>query len=235
MTPTAFLAIEPLGHLIERTTALLDVAATTGLDLLLAGVVLLFGWGVATLFARVTLAFLRVFPFNPAVRALLTAGGEPLRHEPAAVASWAVYWTVLVLVLSLALQLVGVQVLAPVAERLAEVLPRVVVAAVVLAAGIAGAMALGAITRRFFQTGNLAGARLRGQIVTWTLTGFAVLLALEQLGFAAQFVMTVGLLAVGALALALGLAFGLGCRDLARDFVVEFLRSLEDERGGRPS
>jgi hypothetical protein len=34
--------------------------------------------------------------------------------------------------------------------------------------------------------------------------------------------------------LGLALAFGLGCRDLARDFVVEYLRSLDRDEPPRP-
>jgi hypothetical protein len=53
------------------------------------------------------------------------------------------------------------------------------------------------------------------------------LLAMEQLGLAAQFALWVVLILVGALALAVALAFGLGCRELARDLVVEFFRREE--------
>jgi hypothetical protein len=71
--------------------------------------------------------------------------------------------------------------------------------------------------------------------VTVLFSLFSALLALDQLGFAAQFVTTVGEVAGGAVGLGMALSFGLGCRDLARDFVVEYLRSLEHERPTRPS
>ena len=55
----------------------------------------------------------------------------------------------------------------------------------------------------------------------------------EQLGFAVQFVMAIGVVMAAAAGLALALAFGLGCRELARDFLVEYLRTLEDDRSRR--
>jgi hypothetical protein len=122
-----------------------------------------------------------------------------------------------------------------VGDRLVDTLPRVVTATIMLAAGLVLAWILGGVTHRLFEGAGLKGSRIRGQVVTAVLSGFAVLLALEQLGFAAQFVMALGITAVAAVGIAVGLAFGLGCRDLARDFVVEYLRSLDDDKGQRPA
>jgi Na+/melibiose symporter-like transporter len=113
-------------------------------------------------------------------------------------------------------------------------LPRLVAAAVLLAVGMMVAMLLAAMTRRFVESAGIKGARFRGQIVGIVVVVFTVLLALEQLGLAAQFVFALVLVVLAGIALALGLAFGLGCRDLARDFVLEYLRSLEDEGPRRP-
>ena len=55
-----------------------------------------------------------------------------------------------------------------------------------------------------------------------------------MVGFAAQFVMALGVVAVATAGLGLALAFGLGCRELARDFLVEYLRALEDSEPRPP-
>src|SRR5262249_51834653 len=162
-----------------------------------------------------TLYLLRALRFNQGVRGVLGASGTPLTHEPAAVASWAVRWTVVVVTVLLALDVLGLNLLSGVSDRLVDTLPRVFTATIMLAAGLVAAWLLGGATRRFFAGGGLRGSRIRGQIVTAILSAFAVLLALEQLGFAAQFVMALGVTAVAAAGLAVGLAFGLGCRDLA--------------------
>ena len=113
-------------------------------------------------------------------------------------------------------------------------MPRVIAATIVLVVGIALAMVLGAVTRRLFESAGFRGAAIRGRVVTIILSAFAMLLALEQLGLAAQLIVALGVTTVAAAGLAFALAFGLGCRDLARDFVVEMLRSLEDESPQRP-
>ncbi|HKQ57166.1 MAG TPA: hypothetical protein VJY35_04795 [Candidatus Eisenbacteria bacterium] len=219
--------------LVERVRGLLTVGGQVVVDWLLALVVVLIGWVLARLLEIFTLYLLRALRFNQGVRGLL-GPAEPA-HEPAAFASWAVRWTVVVLTALLALDVLGLNVTTGVSDRLVDTLPRVVTATIMLAAGLVLAWVLGGVAHRLFEGAGLRGARVRGQVVTAVLSGFAVLLALEQLGFAAQFVMALGVTAVGACGLAVGLAFGLGCRDLARDFVVEYLRSLDEDNRQRPA
>jgi len=96
------------------------------------------------------------------------------------------------------------------------------------------ALTLGAMLRHLLDRAGVRAARFQGQVVTLTLMVFSILLALDQLGFAAQFVMALGVIAAGAAGLGLALAFGLGCRELARDFLVEYLRALEDSEPRPP-
>ena len=202
------------------------------IDLLLAVAVALLGWAVATLVARLTRGILRAAHFNEAMGGMMGPAG---RHEPAAFASWMVYCVLITVTAMLALDTLGFNITEPVSERLAEVLPRIVVAAAIGAAGLGLASLVGVMTRRLFETAGLRGARLRAQAVTAILVAFTALLALEQLGFAAQFIMALGITVVAGAGLAIALAFGIGCRELARDFVVEYLRSIETEGPRRPT
>jgi small-conductance mechanosensitive channel len=219
------------------TTRFRDLAASLqqgAVNLLLAIAVGLVGWGVATLAAWAMRALLRVARFNDAIAGLF---GDDLsaRHEPSAFAAWATYWLVIAVTALLALDTLGFNISGPVSARLTEVVPRIVTAAAILVVGLLMAMLIGGLTRRFFETAGIRGARPRGQAVTILMTAFTALIALDQLGFAAQFVMALGIAGAAAVGLAFGLAFGLGCRDLARDFVIEYLRSLESEGPKRPS
>jgi hypothetical protein len=199
----------------------------------IAVVALCAGWGVAAVVSRLLRRLLRAVRFDEGVRGLIGARAAA-RHEPAGIAAWAVYWLVMACTALLALELMGFNLAASVGDRLGEVIPRIVAAAVLFTVGSLVAMVLGGITRKFLETAGVRTARLQGQVVSVVLTGFAALLALEQLGFAAQFVMAVGIVSLTAVGLGLALAFGLGCRELARDFVVEYLRSLDDDRPKRP-
>ena len=223
----------PWADLVSRVEDLGRGAERGGLSLSAAAVVMLVGWGLAALISRLVRAVLRAVRFNAGMRGLLGAR-LTARHEPAGVAGWAVYWVLLAVAALLALDVTGFDLSASVAARLAEVVPRILTSGLLFSLGALVALVFGGVTQRFLETAGARAARLRGQIVTAVLTGFAALVALEQLGFAAQFVTLVAAVAVASVGLALGLAFGLGCRELARDFVVEYLRSVEEEGPERP-
>ena len=227
------LQISSLEELGARVTALFSSAGLWTVDALIALAIVLVGWVLGRLVGLGLRALLRAAGFNEGVRRL--AGEDAnIRHEPAALAGWAVQWFIVLLTVMLAADVLGFDLSRSVTERLAELLPRVTAGTIVLIVGIALAMALGAGTRRLFDSAGFRGAELRGRMVTVTLSAFAVLLALEQLGLAAQFIVALAVTALASAGLALALAFGLGCRDLVRDFVVEMLRSLDDDSPQRP-
>jgi hypothetical protein len=218
---------------IEHVRSLLSAVASAGLDTGLALVVVIVGWALAVTLSGLVRVILRAVHFNDGVRRMLGESPQALQHEPAQMMAWAVHWGIIVLSLVLAADVLGFELSRAVGDRLRDLMPRLVAATIVLVVGFASAMLLGAVTRRLFESGGFRGSRLRGQIVTIVLTAVAVLLSLEQLGLAAQFILALGLTAAAAVAIAVALAFGLGCRDLARDFVIEYLRSLEEEPRSR--
>ena len=233
MTSLYILQADAWSANLDRLGELGRGTARVALDLVIATAVMLVGWAIAALLSRLVRVMLHRLRFDDGVRSLV--GARVLgTHEPARIASWATYWLVLTGAGLLALEALGMSVMGSIGARLGEVVPSIITSALLFAAGSVIAMVVGSLTRRFLETAEIRAARVHGQIVTGVLTGFAALLALEQLGFAAQFVMAIGVVATGAAGLALALAFGLGCRDLARDFLVEYLRSLDDERVKRP-
>lgn len=232
MMALVILQAEAWSAALARVRDLLSGVESHALDAGIALIVMLAGWLVAALLRRVVGGVLAWMRFDQAM--LQMRGPRGGRHSPARVAGWAVYWVVLACAAVVALDALGLRVGDSVSERLASVVPGIVTSAVLFVVGSLVAMLAGSLTRRLLETAEIRGAQLQGQVVAAVLTAFAALLALEQLGLAAQFVIALGIVAVGAVGLALALAFGLGCRDLARDFLVEYLRSLDDERASRP-
>ena len=212
---------------------LLAESQSWALRLLAAGVVALVGWGVALVCEGLTRALLRSLRFDGAGGRML-GGLTPVGLEPSRLVSKMVKWLVLFVTTVFVMDLLGIAIAASVGERLGEVVPRIITSAVLLAMGALIALVLGTMMRRVLETAGVRAAGLLGQFLTITLTAFSALLALDQLGFAAQFVMALGVVAAATAGLGLALAFGLGCRELARDFLVEYLRALDEQGPRRP-
>lgn len=233
MTHVVWVIPEPWAGALERVADLGRGAGRGGAEFVVALTLVVAGWLLAMLVAAVVRGLLRASRTDDSLSRVL-GPWLPGRHAPSALAGWAAYWLVLAASALLALEAAGLEVVLPVAERLAEVVPRIVTAALLFGSGGIVATVTGAITTRFLESAGVRAARLTGRIVGAALVGFSALLALEQLGLAAQFVMALGMIAAGAAGLAFALAFGLGCRELARDFLVEYLRGVDDlPPGGR--
>lgn len=222
----------PLQELLNRLADFANAVVQGLPTFLLAVLLVVVGWLIASLLAQLLRAALRRAGFTSGARSLLGHGALGA-HDPADVAASLVKWVLVAIASLLALDVLGFHLGDELANRLRDAVPRVVAAAVLLVIGSLAAMLLGAGAQRFFESAGLAGARLRGQVVTGVFTFFAVMVSLEQLGFAAHFVTALGLVLVGAAGLTIALAVGLGCRDLARDFLIEYLKTLDDEKRGR--
>jgi hypothetical protein len=198
------------------------------LFLIAAGVFLL-GWLVATLLSRLVQAFFALVGVDASYARLQREGGRAPELPPSRFAGYLMFWAIILASVLVSLRVCGMDLAPSITARLQDVVPRVLTSALVLLLGIPIAMAAGRILSTMLASTGVKLGKVPSQILVSVLVAFMVLLALEQLGLAAQLVMAVGIAAVGAVGLALALAFGLGCRDLARDLVVEYLRATDAE------
>jgi hypothetical protein len=210
-------------------------SVSEGLILFLISVgVFLLGWLVATLISRLVQGLFALLGVDSSYARLRQQGGMAPELSPSRFAGYVMFWAIILAAILVSLRVVGMDLAPSITERLQDVVPRVLTSALVLLLGVPVAMAAGRIIGTLLtQTGVRLG-RLGSQMLVSVLVAFMVLLALEQLGLAAQLVMAIGIAAVGAIGLGLALAFGLGCRDLARDLVVEYLRAADEAPADRP-
>lgn len=179
--------------------------------------IIIIGWIIAGLLARVTTAILRRVGVD---RLFAEHGGQVYGTrtrdiQPSVVAGELVKWLVRLVFLVAAANVLG---LTQVSELLNDVLlwiPNLIVAAIILlvapllARFVRGAIEVGAGEMGF------TNAALLGRIAEVAIIAFAVIIAINQIGIAANLVNTLFIGLVAALALAFGLAFGLGGRDVA--------------------
>ncbi len=111
-------------------------------------------------------------------------------------------------------------------------LPQVIVAALILlVAGVIGDV-MQKVVAGSAKAAGIKSANFAGTATRWAIWIFAILAALFQLGIAATFIQTLFTGIVVALALALGLAFGLGGQEAAARYIEKVRQEIADHRQG---
>lgn len=100
----------------------------------------------------------------------------------------------------------------------------ILLAALSLSLGSFLAMLLGGLVYLITASLGINGAKTISKIIQYATIIFAFLLALEQLGIAPQLLAAQLGVIIGALGLAVAIAFGLGCKDIMADFVSNLIR-----------
>jgi hypothetical protein len=102
---------------------------------------------------------------------------------------------------------------------LVNLLPNVIVATLILVIAAVVADAVKRLVTSSFRAAGISSAGFMGGIAKWAIWGFALIAALAQLGIAEQMLLTLFTGFVAMLAIAGGLAFGLGGKDAAASFI----------------
>ncbi|MEK7082015.1 MAG: hypothetical protein AAB537_00445 [Patescibacteria group bacterium] len=138
-----------------------------------------------------------------------------------------VEWFVIVVFLVAAFDVMGLnQVNAFLQQVVLLYLPQVIVASIILLVAAVIAEAMQKVIVGSAKAAGVKFAHLAGTITRWAIWGFAVLAALFQLGIAAAFIQTLFTGVVVALALALGLAFGLGGQEAAARYIEKIRQEI---------
>ncbi|MEN9921230.1 MAG: hypothetical protein RLZZ517_208 [Candidatus Parcubacteria bacterium] len=103
-------------------------------------------------------------------------------------------------------------------------LPQVIVAVLILVVAIVLSEVMRKVVVAAAKAAGVHKAGLLGSITKWSIWIFAILAALFQLNIAATFIQTLFTGVVVAFSVALGLAFGLGAKDTAKE-IVEDIRA----------
>jgi hypothetical protein len=195
--------------------------------------ILIIGWLVASAIAGVVAAFLRAVRFNELAERSGFAGfvnNMGVRKDSAGVLADVTKWFVRLIVLVVAFDALGLPAVSQVLQSLLLWLPNLVVALVVLVIAGLAANALHGLVRGATAEAGLGNPDLLANIARVAVWAFGIVVAVNQLGVATALVNTLFMATVGALALALGLAFGLGGRDTAAMIVRDWYDSANRAR-----
>jgi len=188
-------------------------------------VIVAIGWAVASLVAKGSAALLRSIRFNEMSQRSGFAGfvqNSGVSSDSAGFVADIAKWFIRLITLVVAFDALGLPAVSDVLRQLVLWLPNLAVAIVVLIVGGLAANALAGLVRGATAESDLGNPDLMANIARVAVWGFAIVVAVNQIGIAHELVNILFLAVVGAVALALGLAFGIGGRDTAAEMLREW-------------
>jgi hypothetical protein len=198
-------------------------------------IIVLVGWLIASLVEKGVAAILRAIRFNElAQRSGFADFVDKMGtgRDSSAMIGVVVKWFIQLIALVVAFDALGLPAVSDVLRQLLLWLPNVIVALVVLVIGGLAARGLSNVVRGAAAEGGLTNANFLAKLASIMVWAFAIVVAVNQIGVATTLVNTLFMAVVGALALGIGLAFGLGGRETAEQIVRNWY-SKAQEKGGQ--
>ena len=190
-----------------------------------AVIIFILGWFIGSLLGRVVAEAVKAIRVDHALR---TLGVEDVVHrggyklDSGAFLGALVKWFVIIIFLMASLQILGLaQVTFFLQQIVLSFLPQVIVAVLVLLVAAVVAEVAQGVVAGAARAAGIRSAGFAGTVAKWAIWGFAIIVALSQIGIATAYFQTLFTGLVVALSLAFGLAFGLGGQDAAASFIAK--------------
>lgn len=143
---------------------------------------------------------------------------------------WIVKWFFLIVALIAATDILGWDQLTSYLEEIVLFIPNVIIAVIILLAGILLGNFVQRIVKSAVEAAQLASADFLSGVSKWAILIFSFMAALVQLQIAPDLIRTLFTGLVFMVALAGGLAFGLGGRDQAEKFLARLKKDISSDR-----
>lgn len=196
-----------------------------------AGAILLTGYFLARQVEKWTDHVLRRTDFNKVAQARGLAeavGRTGTRLDPVHTIGKLLFWLVMLVVILLSSMALGLEGINEMFSVMLSYLPTLIAAVVIVILGLI----VGEFVRALVlaSAGSMMGVPLLARLAKVAIIVIAVFMALQQVGVAAQIVVAAFTLIVGAVALGVGLAFGLGNRELAGEVTRRWYEEVRQRR-----
>ncbi|MFO7652111.1 MAG: hypothetical protein R6X13_12330, partial [bacterium] len=163
----------------------------------------------------------------------LCKGG--VSHSPARLVALTLHWIILLAAVLWSLERIGVSGVTIWLDELLDALPAVLAAVGIGIVGYAVVLFSANVVGTLARNAAFAHADLLGRAVKWLGLIIVACVAIDHLGIQLKAIGTILQILFAAAAFGLALAFGLGCKDLARDAMLRFLRDLRERRRQPPT
>ncbi len=183
-----------------------------------AAIILIIGWFISGFLARLIEKALKAVGMEAAVE---RAGiGDFIRRSgtkmtTSGVIATLVKYFIFLIFVQAAANVLGIPQLTEIINRIILFIPNVIVAVAIIVIGSLIARFLSGLVRSSVSELGVGSPNLLASLTQYIIMGFSIIAAIDQLGIAATLINTLLIGLIGSVALAVGLAFGLGGRDVA--------------------
>ena len=201
--------------------------------LVIAVIIFAIGWVLAALIEKLVEGLFKTFKVDAALK---SAGFEDVvdrsgyKLNSGKFVGSLVKWFVIVVFLIASFDILGLsQVNSFLKDVVLSYLPQVIVAVLVLMVAVMIADAVQKVVIASARAAHVKSASLLGAIAKWAIWIFAILTALFHLGIAPGLIQTLFMGIVVAAALAVGLSFGLGGKEVAAKMLEKTIHAVSDK------
>lgn len=199
------------------------------LNFLTAAIVFVVGWLIAKLIKTIVIQVLKVVRLDSIseqvkISEFLSKGG--VKHTLSEIIGMVIYWIIILGVLISSLNILALTGVSGLLDRILGYLPNVLGALIILILGILISALVASIVRTAAANVGINQAGLLAKVAQVAIVVFAILIALDALNIARVLVSAMNIV-LGAIGLAVAIAFGMGCKDIAADFVSDIIAKLK--------
>ena len=199
-------------------------------NFLVAVIILVVGWVVASFIAKIVkqvLHSVRIDEIGDKLGLDEVSARTGMKMTVSGTIAWLVKWFLLIAVFLAAADILNLTEISAFLNDVLRYIPNVIAGAAILLVGSMVARFLSGLVRHSVQAAGLSSADLLAAVTQWSVMVFTVLATLDQLKVAQAFVQTLFTGIIAMLAIAGGLAFGLGGRDHATKVLNKFERDIK--------
>ncbi len=194
----------------------------------LIGAIIIFVLGliIARLLKAGAVKLLRLVRFDSAgektgVKDFLEKGN--ITKTPSEIVGSLIYWFIMILVIIASFDALGLPIVSDLLNKVFIYIPNVVAAVIILTLGLLFGNLISAVVQTTASNAGLTTAEGLGKAALYAIIIFCGAVALIQLGIGEEIVASAFKIIFGCTALALALAFGLGGKEMAADYLKKWL------------
>ncbi|MCM8825056.1 MAG: hypothetical protein NC937_02740 [Candidatus Omnitrophica bacterium] len=189
-------------------------------------VIFLVGWIIAKVFKILATKFLKAVKVDKLVedsgfREILLRG--QITKEPSELLAGVIYWLLLIVVVFLSINVAGVPIPSEVIENLLSFIPKIIIGIILFIAALLVGNIIEGVVKTAAGNAGIQQSYILGKTAKIVIIVFGVVLALEEMGIGGNFVTSVFNIILASGALAFAIAFGLGAKDLVKNWLEQFI------------